>query len=143
LSIKKRPKNYDEELALALRQTPTIGGYIFTFEKNSQEDTPVINAIFVEKGVKNSTILEPKGVVLNIPILQDSMYSSGFFNNTPDYGGMIRSVPLVMRYDDTLYPSLALEMVRIYSGVNRVDIVGDSAGLRYIKFGEFKLQQMV
>jgi len=135
----KELPNYDAILAETLMQTPVVGGYIFTFEPTKEENTPMIPAIFVEKGMKKDTILEPKGVVLNIEILQDAMYSSGFFNNTPDEGGMIRNVPLLMKYDGVLYPSLVLEMIRIYSGINKVVVHGDSAGARNLSFGEYDI----
>ena len=135
----KNLPNYDAILANALMQTPVVGGYIFTFEATSEENTPMIPAIFLEKGMTKSTILEPKGVVLNIELLQDAMYSSGFFNNTPDEGGMIRNIPLLMKYDGVLYPSLVLEMIRIYSGANKVTVFGDSAGARSVAFGEYHI----
>jgi len=136
----KNLPNYDEILAQALTQTPTVGGYIFTFEKTDEENTPMVPAIFIQKGMgKNSTVLQPKGVVLNIPVLQDNFYSSGFFNNTPDEGGMIRSVPLVMNYDGMIFSSLALEMVRIYSGANKVEVIGDEAGVSNVRFGDFNI----
>ena len=136
----KNLPNYDEMLAIALTQTPTVGGYIFTFEPTDEENAPMIPAIFVQKGMsKNSTVLEPEGVVLNIPILQDNFYSSGFFNNTPDEGGMIRSVPIVMNYDGMIFSSLALEMIRIYSGANKVEVIGDEAGVSNVVFGDFNI----
>jgi len=140
LQTDKKLPNYDEVLAYALSQTPVIGGYTFSFTQTAQKSTPMIPAIFVKKGLsEDSYLFKPKGIVLNIPTIQDSLYSSGFFNNIPDEGGMIRSVPLVMEYDEVLYPSLALEMLRVYSGVNRVDVVGDESGVEYIKFGDFKV----
>ena len=140
LLTKKKLPNYDKVLANALSQTPVIGGYTFSFEETDEENTPMIPAIFVKKGIEEENYLfKPNGIVLNIPIIQDSMYSSGFFNNIPDEGGMIRNVPLIMEYDGILYPSLALEMLRVYSGVKRVDVVGDISGVEYIKFGDFKV----
>lgn len=137
--VKKLP-NYDEIFAKAIYNTPVIGGYTFIFEENDEENTPMIPAIFVQKGMgSDSRILKPKGIVLNLEILQDSFYSSGFFNNTPDEGGMIRSVPLVMDYDGAIYSSLALEMIRIYSGAKKVELIGDSLGISSIEFGEYKI----
>ncbi len=137
--LSQKLENYDEILATALTQTPVVGGYVFTFEKTNEKNSPMIPAVFIEKNMKKETILKPKGVVLNIEILQDSFYSSGFFNNTPDNGGMIRSIPLVMKYEDVLYSSLALEMIRIYSQATKVKVLGDEAGVRSIEFGKFKI----
>ena len=140
LDTKKTLPNYDKILAATLSQTPVIGGYTFSFAKTDEENTPMIPAIFVKKGFhENDYLLKPKGIVLNIPVIQDSLYSVGFFNNIPDEGGMIRKIPLVMEYDGVLYPSLTLEMLRVYSGVSRVDVIGDESGVEYIKFGDFRV----
>ena len=132
--------NYDLILAETLASTPTVGGYFFTFEENDEDNIPLIPTIIVEKGLKNNnSILQPKAVVLNQDVLQEKFYSSGFFNNIPDEGGMIRRVPLIMRYDGMVYPSLVLEMARIYSGVSKVEIYGDDVGVEKIEFGDFSI----
>jgi len=138
--IKVQLPNYDEMLAECFSQTPVVGGYVFVFNENDKETTPMIPAVFIQKGgAKKNTILEPKGIVPNIEILQDSFYTSGFFNNIPDEGGMIRSVPLIMKYDDMIYPSLALEMLRVYSQSNKVYVYEDEAGVVGINMGEFTI----
>jgi adenylate cyclase len=35
-------------------------------------------------------------------------------NQLPDLDGIVRWVPLIVRYQDQLYPTLALEMARLY-----------------------------
>ena len=137
--LSQKLENYDATLAKCFSQSPVIGGYTFTFEKTDEENFPMIPAVIIERGQKTSTILEAEGVVLNIEILQDAMYSSGFFNNIQDEGGMIRSVPLVMRYDNALYTSLPLEMMRVYSGATKVEVMNDEGGVRSVEFGDFKI----
>ena len=136
----KNLENYDQILAKTFATTPTIGGYFFRFDKKKHDKIPMIPAVFFEKGLQNNySIFEPKGVVLNIDILQENLYSSGFFNNIPDSDGMIRSVPLIMRYDGMIYSSLVFEMLRIYSKVNDVVIFGDEMGVEKIEFGDFSI----
>ncbi|MEA2028264.1 MAG: adenylate/guanylate cyclase domain-containing protein, partial [Campylobacterota bacterium] len=134
-------ENYDEYLAKCLTQTPVVGGFTFLFNEHSKEKkSPNIPAVFVEKGLKhNNEILSPDGIVLNIDILQNALYSSGFFNNIPDLGGMITHVPLLMKHDGVIYPSLALEMVRIYQNKNIVKIVGDDIAVDHIEMGDLKI----
>ena len=132
--------DYDDILAKTFLQTPVIGGYIFSFDTKELKDAPNIPAIFIKKGFTQlDHLFKPTGVIKNIKILQDALYSSGFFNNIPDEGGMIRSVPLIMEYKDSIYPSLALEMFRIYTQNNRVDIIGDISGVKYIQIGDSKI----
>ncbi len=134
-------ENYDEVLAKCFAQTPVVGGFSFLFhEKNEEQHTPNIPAVFVEKGLKeNNEIPVPDGIVLNIPILQNAMQTSGFFNNIPDLGGMITHVPLIMKYDGIIYPSLALEMYRAMMGKQVVKIVGDDIAVDHILIGDKKI----
>ncbi|BAF72802.1 CHASE2 domain-containing protein [Sulfurovum sp. NBC37-1] len=136
----KNLDDYDQILRETFIATPTIGGYFFRFDKKTPEKAPVVPAVFIEKGLLNNyTIPQPKGVVLNIDILQESLYSSGFLNNIPDTDGMVRSVPLIMRYEGTIYPSLALELLRIYSHTKEVTVVGDEIGVKKIELGTFHI----
>ena len=103
--------NYDFEFAQTVASTPTILGYQFELQEKTHinKEAPSIQTIFIEKNKKlgKNHLLEAKGTILNIPVIQDNSYSSGFFNNVPDNSGIIRSVPLIISYDDELYPSLS------------------------------------
>lgn len=57
---------------------------------------------------------EMAGYTANIAVLQESAGGAGIMNQLPDVDGIIRRVPLVVRYKDQLYPTLALEMARLY-----------------------------
>ncbi len=109
------PADYDAILAETVANTPTILGYVFKMtEETPQAAVPSIPAVVIEQSAsEQSYLLTPQGVLPNIPIIQSRAYSSGFFNNLPDQSGMVRSVPLVMKYQEVVYPSLALEMLRI------------------------------
>jgi class 3 adenylate cyclase/CHASE2 domain-containing sensor protein len=47
----------------------------------------------------------------------------GYLNSTPDRDGVLRRVPLVVRYDGAFYPSLALRVICDYLGVPPVNIL--------------------
>lgn len=134
----KNLPDFDQVMAKTLAQTPTILGYVFQMNTPTPgADTPNIPAIFIERGYsKNSDILQPKGILLNIPTLQNAAYSSGFFNNVPDETGMVRSVPLVMKYDGVIYPSLSLEMIRIALQANKVFVNYSDLGVESIQLGK-------
>ena len=130
--------DYDKFLANTVANTPTILGYIFDFDsKEHLNDVPQIPAIFIEKHKQKSEFLpQAKGVLSNLKVIQDAGYSSGFMNNIPDETGMIRSVPLLIKYDDTIYPSLAFEMYRIASATKKVTIHYSKAGVENIKLNK-------
>ena len=136
--------NYDEMLASTIASSPVILGYQFQFndENYSTTKSPQIPAIFIEKNRNfqdKDYVLNAKGTLLNIPIIQDNAYSSGFFNNIPDPSGTIRSVPLIMRYDLELYPSLALEVLRTALGIKQVIIDYDEIGVKNITLGDYTI----
>jgi len=138
--IKQKLPNYDFLLAKCFQTSPIIGGYVFNFREEKAQEAPIIPAVVIRRNMKdNDTLFKPNSVILNIPILQDSLYSSGFFNNIPDPNGMIRSVPLIMEYDHSIYTSLALEMVRIYTNTNKLEVIGDEYGITNLAFGKFDI----
>ena len=136
-------KDNDEILARAVAGTPTVMGYVFAMENDGIEvgdASPMIPAIFIEKGKgEREFLLKPHRPILNIPILQDNTYSSGFFNTIPDGdSGIIRSVPLVMKYDMVVYPSLSMEMLRIAYESQKVYVNYDeTVGAESVQMGDF------
>ncbi|WP_201352659.1 CHASE2 domain-containing protein [Hydrogenimonas urashimensis] len=135
--------DYDLLLARAVSESPTILGFFFDFEAQGSEpgDIPEIPALFIEhnKPMKRSFILEAQRIVPNIPVIQNSAYSSGFFNTLPDLDGIVRSVPLLIRYDGMLFPSISLEMVRAMMQSGRIDIDYSESGVAGIRMGTLHL----
>lgn len=141
LDIKKEDiPNFDLEFAQAIANTPTILGYQFelTDKKYINKNAPSIQTIFIEKNKKQGQnyLIIAQGTILNIPILQNSSYSSGFFNNIPDDTGIIRSIPLIISYEDEIYPSLSLETLRIGLGINKIYINYDENGIKNLQLDD-------
>jgi adenylate cyclase len=135
--------DYDAILGETIATTPTVAGYVFVMEEDGMEPDwgPMIPAIFVERNAgEHDLLLRPHRPVLNIPVIQDNAYSSGFFNTIPDQDSIIRYVPLVMKYDQVIYPSLATEMVRIAHEAQRVTVQHDpQIGVEKIALGELEI----
>ncbi len=136
--------DYDYIFAATVAQTPTILGYQFQLSKDDfiEKKSPEIPAIFIEKNrtdLNKDMVIKAHGTILNIPLVQDNSYSSGFFNNVPDESGVVRSVPLVIRYDEQLYPSLALEIIRTISDKKKVFINYDENGVSDIQVGDYQI----
>ncbi|MFW3440664.1 CHASE2 domain-containing protein [Aliarcobacter butzleri] len=140
---KKDVPNYDLEFANVVENSPVILGYQFDLVKkdNTNAKVPQIPAIFIEKDKPQdkSYLIEAYNTILNIPQIQDRAYSSGFFNNIPDDTGIIRSVPLVISYDDTIYPSLALEVIRVINNTQKVVVQYDENGISNIVLDDISI----
>ncbi len=142
-SLKIDPKNlpnFDNILANTLANTPTITGFTFNFTQELKNNPPPIRSIYIEhnKG-EEEHLFKAKGITPNIPILQQSAYSSASFNTLPDSDGIVRYVPLLFSYDDSIYPSLSLEIVRTLLSESRVDIFYDENGVSGLKIGDLEI----
>ena len=104
----------DRALAATLAGGPFVLGYPFDFETargNGCVLHPLRAAVRAGAGAGSADgLFEPQGVVCNLPALSTAAGSSGFFNVTPDPDGILRRVPLVIRYKGALYPNLALAL---------------------------------
>lgn len=138
---KKDLPDYDLILSQVIASTPTVLGYVFDFDANNTKDAPLIPAIFIEKNKPNREFLPlAHGVLTNLDVIQKNSYSSGYMNNIPDPTGVIRSVPLLIKYDDQVYPSLAFEMYRIALGARKVTVTYSNAGLENVQVGEQEIK---
>lgn len=83
-------------------------------------------------------LITAEGVIGPNQVIETAAKNVGFINVYPDDDGVIRRVPLLMRYKEGIYPSLALEAVRIYL-LSKVELMtalyGDSLRLEGIKMG--------
>lgn len=131
--------DYDALLAETIGNTPTIIGYVFALQNDgiAPESSPKSNAIIIEQNKpQNSTIIKPYRTILNIPQIQQSAYSNGYFNTIPDSDGIVRSIPLVMEYNGIIYPALSLEMMRIVFDQKKIAIQYDEKGVSGIQLGD-------
>ena len=132
--------DYDLILAKKVAATPTILGYVFDFDHNNSNEAPQIPAIFIQKHKLYGEFLpQAKGVLTNLSIIQNAAYSSGYINNIPDEGGIIRSVPLFISYNMQIYPSLAFEMYRIATN-SSVTLNYSQAGIEKITVGKQEIK---
>lgn len=138
LSMDDAP-DYDAILSEVIANTPTVPGYVFALADDgmSASGTPKNTTIVIERDKPlHVNLLRPKRAILNIPPIEEAAFSSGFFNTVPDPDGIVRSVPLVMEYDNTLYPALSLEMVRLALGINKLEVFYDINGIIGIGLGD-------
>ena len=86
------------------------------------------------------TTREMTGYTGNIKVLQDAALGNGSMNQQPDADGIVRRVPLVIRFGTQLYPTLSLEMLRVYNFLENYELVtqpyGDLEVVRAVRIGK-------
>ncbi len=135
--------DFDHILEQMVKNTPTILGYQFVFDdkKFAKKDELNIPGTIFEKGNADAKeiLSAASGIVLNYRKLQEMGYSSGFFNIIPDNTGVVRSVPMVIKYNDRLFSSLAFEVLRASAGIKNVYVNYDEAGITDVQMGDYKI----
>ena len=84
----------------------------------------------------------PNAVEVNhtIPVLRRAAMSTAFINAATDYDNVVRSQPLVWACGpEYLYPSLALEVIRLDQGADQVVVHYDAHGLRRVRVKELTI----
>ena len=132
---------YDHDAALAdtLTRGPFILGYEFLFEdtwkKSSSCRLHPLKIVWIKKRdlKKNQErFFKAKSVVCNLAQLSDSVSYSGFLNATPDSDGMLRRIPLLIRYENQYFPSLALAALMQAADTRQVQIRREKNGQSYL-----------
>lgn len=94
-----KAEDYDKILADTIAKSPTIVGYVFVLNNDGlkEEGHPKNRAIFIERNKpEHSFLIQPYRAILNIPLIQQSAYSNGYFNTIPDEDGVVRSIPMII-----------------------------------------------
>lgn len=73
----------------------------------------------------------------NIPLIAEAGQGAGFFNFIPGRDGIIRNAPLLMRYKDNFYPSLALKTLAFYLGEAPIVVYAEPYGIDHISLGGY------
>ncbi len=80
------------------------------------------------------TVTDMIGYTGNIKTLQDAALGNGSMNQLPDLDGVVRRVPLLMRYGSELFPTLSLEMIRVYNFADGYELITqDYDGLKVVR----------
>ncbi|MEX2365468.1 MAG: CHASE2 domain-containing protein, partial [Pseudohongiellaceae bacterium] len=105
----------DRYFAEQMGATDVVLGFSFRLNEELQNGILPEPIIHVDESLSERLALaEMQGYEGNVDILQEGARGAGFFDTMPDIDGVLRRTPLVLQYKNRLYPSLALEMARLY-----------------------------
>lgn len=120
--------DYDSKFAASLAQTDVVMGISFLPTSQSEGLLPPPAFELQTAEAKQLDFIEAYGYLANVSVLQTAGKNAGFINVFPDEDGIIRRVPILIRYQDKLYPSLALQAVKLYLLANMKLITANYSG---------------
>jgi adenylate cyclase len=130
--IRKLPSN-DEVLAQAFRKTRVVAGESGVRQLGTESGpAPRQVGLATVGGDPSPYLITFPGVLRNIPVLEDAATGTGLFTIRAERDGIVRRVPMAMRAQGVIIPSLSLEMLRIALGSGPLIIRSGEAGIHSI-----------
>lgn len=125
--------DFDADFARALERAPSILG--FSISPATKSLPQAAKAGFAISGVDPTpSIPAMGGAVLPLPVLGEAARGMGALSlNNADSIDVLRRVPLVWSAGGKLFPSLAIEALRVALGTQTIVVFGDSGGQGYVE----------
>jgi adenylate cyclase len=124
----------DMDLAQALVQN----GIVIAQAGTTQTNRNAVPRGVAKIGDPLPWLFEWPGMLGPIPLLGDNVDGVGVVNTTPEIDGVVRRLPLLMRVGEEVYPSVALEVIRVAVGDPSYQVKATEGGVIALRVPKFK-----
>ena len=124
----------DRDLSSALKHYPVILGSVPSQKTKNQPRVPgsaVLGPEWLDQ------IVTYPGLIANIPQLEKNAAGVGIVNTLPEIDGVNRRMPLIVAVDDKLYPSMAMETLRVAAGDTTFQVKLFEGGVEKMRIPKF------
>jgi adenylate cyclase len=124
----------DTALANALKTYPVILGSVPSDRTKNTPRSPgsaVLSPEFLDQ------IIQYPGLIANIPMLENNAAGIGIVNTLPEVDGVNRRIPLIVSVDNKLYPSIAMETLRVAAGDTTFQVKLNDGGVEKMRIPKF------
>ena len=124
----------DEAYVQALRQFPTILPSIGSTTTRNQPRAP--GSVIIGPYGLDSFVTYP-GLIANIPAVETAAAGVGITNTLPEVDGVVRRMPMVVAHNGRLYPSLAMEVMRVAGADSTIQVKINENGVEKMRIPKF------
>jgi adenylate cyclase len=124
----------DAVLANALKNYPAVLGSV---PSNKTKNTPRAPGSAVLGPEHLDQIVQYPGLIANVPQLENSAAGIGIVSTLPEVDGVNRRVPLIAAIDGKLYPSIAMETLRVAAGDSTFQVKLFEGGVEKMRIPKF------
>jgi adenylate cyclase len=131
--LRNLPSN-DEVLAQAIRRSRVVVGQVgsTTPAPRSQTEAALQTGFAVRGPDPSRFLLTFTGLLRNVPAIEEAAAGRGLLSIQPERDGIVRRVPIVMRAQGSLVPSLSMELLRVVSNSSAILVRTDQAGVQSV-----------
>ncbi|UPT86792.1 adenylate/guanylate cyclase domain-containing protein [Bradyrhizobium barranii subsp. apii] len=132
--LRELPTN-DQILADAIKRSSVVLGETGQQPISSEIDKslPFTGIATVGEEGAERFLFEFPGLLRNVPVIEKVAAGRGLFSIKTERDGLIRRVPLIMRAQGNIMPSLSLEILRVVTGTPTLLIRTDKTGIRAVR----------
>ena len=120
----------DAKLAQALQSIPSVLAY--TASTQATEGGPHVGTAQIG-GDPHLWLYRYPGILRQLPLLSVVAEGKGLINSSAEIDGVVRRVPLVVGSQGKIYPSFALEMLRVGVGDPSYQIKTTEGGIEWVR----------
>jgi len=124
----------DSALGQTLKEFPVVLGSV---PSNKTKNTPRAPGSAVLGPEHLDQIIQYPGLIANVPLLENSAAGVGIFSTLPEVDGVNRRLPLIVTVDGKLYPSIAMETLRIAAGDSTFQVKLFEGGVEKMRIPKF------
>jgi adenylate cyclase len=124
----------DASLSSALKNYPVILGSV---PSNKTKNTPRVPGSVVLGPEWLGQIVQYPGLIANVPQLENSAVGVGIVSTLPEVDGVNRRLPLIVAVDGKLYPSIAMETLRVAAGDSTFQVKLNEGGVEKMRIPKF------
>jgi adenylate cyclase len=124
----------DEAYIQTLRQYPTVLPNVGSTTTRNEPRAPG-SAVIGPYGL--DTFVTYPGIIANIPGVEQAAAGVGITNTLPEVDGVVRRMPMVVAYNGRLYPSLAMEVMRVAGADSTIQVKINENGVEKMRIPKF------
>jgi adenylate cyclase len=124
---------HDAEYIQALRQYPTV---LPNIGSQTSRNTPKVPGSVVI-GPFHEQFVDYPGIIANQSSIEAAAVGVGLVNTLPEIDGVVRRMPMVASSQGKLYPSLAMEVLRVAGGDTTFQVKINEAGVEKMRIPKF------
>ena len=115
--------DYDKVFANSIQDRPVVLGYYFSSNEDATQIGTLPDPLFFKEDLADRApdFAYRKGYGANLNKIVAAAPNAGHFNPSVDNDGVIRRVPLLAKFQDDYYESLALSMFRLNKAIDHPD----------------------
>ena len=134
--LRMLPSN-DEIMSRVVRKSRVVLGQAGYWEKlETKRGPPIKKSVALLKQGKNvnPAFFLPRfqSLIRNVPVIEKHATGHGIFSLVPEPDGIVRRVPTLFVYENELYPSLSVEMLRVALNRKSILVKANVAGITFL-----------